>query len=194
MRTSHTDPIRIAEIPYPGSTGYIGVTFCPGKKQRDGMSGHWERDLAIDLDAIAARGSSTVVTLVEPAELIELGVESRGAEVKHREMRWLHLPIVDRHAPSAEWNARWLEVRDGLHDELSAGKRILVHCKGGLGRAGTVAARLLIEAGMTSIAAMALVRDKRKKAIETVEQEGYLLSLSIQQLPGRKRLFARTAR
>src|SRR3546814_16162865 len=54
-RTSQSDPIRIAEVSYPGSAGIIDVTFCPGKKQRNGMSGHWERDKPICSRPLLAR-------------------------------------------------------------------------------------------------------------------------------------------
>src|SRR3546814_7161705 len=54
-RTSQSDPIRIAEVSYPGSAGIIDVTFCPGKKQRNGMSGHWERDKPICSRPLIAR-------------------------------------------------------------------------------------------------------------------------------------------
>ena len=32
--------------------GRVGLTFCPGKYDPYGMSGAWDRDLALDLDTI----------------------------------------------------------------------------------------------------------------------------------------------
>jgi ADP-ribosyl-[dinitrogen reductase] hydrolase len=43
----------------------------------------------------------------------------------------------------------------------------LVYCCGGLGRAGTIAARLLVELGAEPITAIAGVRKARPGAIET---------------------------
>jgi ADP-ribosyl-[dinitrogen reductase] hydrolase len=43
-----------------------------------------------------------------------------------------------------EWNVAGEELRSMLRRRLD----VLVHCRGGLGRAGTIAARLLIELGM----------------------------------------------
>jgi ADP-ribosyl-[dinitrogen reductase] hydrolase len=51
---------------------------------------------------------------------------------------------------------------------------VLVHCKGGLGRAGTVAALMLLELGMTPSDAIRMVRQARKGAIETPGQEQYV--------------------
>lgn len=51
-----------------------------------------------------------------------------------------------------------------------------MHCKGGLGRAGTVASLLLgtYEKGLSADAIMVLVREVRPNAVETVVQEQYL--------------------
>ena len=51
---------------------------------------------------------------------------------------------------------------------------MVVHCKGGLGRAGTVAALMLVELGMAPDEAIRTVRAARKGAIETREQERYI--------------------
>jgi ADP-ribosyl-[dinitrogen reductase] hydrolase len=64
-------------------------------------------------------------------------------------MDWLHLPIADVSVPGPDFEARWVEVGEGLRARLRDGFDVLVHCKGGLGRAGTIAARLLIELGGT---------------------------------------------
>ena len=55
--------------------------------------------------------------------------------------------------------------------------RVLVHCKGGLGRAGLVAARILVERGAAPMDAINLVRRVRPGAIQTIRQEAYVRSL-----------------
>jgi hypothetical protein len=62
MWTSHTHPLRIADIATGSDRGKIGITFAPGKKQPAAMSGAWDRDLATDLDGIAAWNAAAVVT------------------------------------------------------------------------------------------------------------------------------------
>jgi ADP-ribosyl-[dinitrogen reductase] hydrolase len=64
-----------------------------------------------------------------------------------------------------------------LRSILRRGSDVLVHCRGGLGRAGTVAARLLIELGLEPVTAMARVREVRPGAIENDDQEMYVLGL-----------------
>ncbi len=171
MRTSTTDPIRIAEIEVGPGRGRIGVTFAPGKNDR----GDWARDLDTDLDAIAAWGAKAVVTLLEPDELRWLAIPGLGAGVERRGMEWLHMPIRDVSTPGPAFAAKWPEVSLRLHARLAAGESVVVHCRGGLGRAGMVAARLLTETGVDPEAAIARVRAVRPGAIETDAQEDWVL-------------------
>jgi protein-tyrosine phosphatase len=175
-RTSLTDPLRIAEIGYPGG-GTIGVTLLPGKRQPAAMTGAWERDLVADVDVIRAWGADTIITLVERSELRRFGVLGLSRAVEAAGLRWLHLPVRDADIPDARWEAAWLRVGPDVHSVLVAGGKVLVHCRGGLGRAGTLAARLLIEAGTEPREAMRQVRKARPGAIETAAQEDYLLAL-----------------
>jgi protein-tyrosine phosphatase len=49
-----------------------------------------------------------------------------------------------------------------------------MHCRGGLGRAGMISARLLVESGVEPTAAMERVRAARPGAIETPRQEEWV--------------------
>lgn len=174
MKTSQSHPLQIAKVPLKSGGGAIGIAFCPGKKQPFGMSGAWDRDLDTDLDAIRDWGASAVVTLIEDHELEAMQVTRMGQAVQARHMAWLHLPIRDVDIPGAAFEAAWETAGPGLRALLRDGFRIFVHCKGGIGRAGTIAARLLIELGDDPASAMARVREHRKGAIETSEQEDYV--------------------
>jgi len=141
------------------------------------MTGSWDRDLGIDLDAIRAWGATAVITLITYEELALLGVESLGEEVARRHMTWFHLPIVDVSIPDTAFERRWGGVAGDLHGRLRQGQNVLVHCRGGLGRAGTIAARLLIELGWSPADAISRVRKVRPGAIETREQEKYVAKI-----------------
>jgi len=170
VRTSHTHPIQIAEVRASPSHGRIGITFCPGKQDRFAHTGAWERDLGIDLDAIAAWGAKLVLTLVEPAELKALNVPDLGHEIKRRGIEWRHLPIADFSVPTTKFEEEWVTEGRAIRAMLRNGNDVLVHCKGGLGRAGMIAARLLAELGMEPEEAIRAVRHARKGAIETPSQ------------------------
>jgi len=173
-RTSLSHPLQIATLPI--ETGAIGVTFCPGKQGDSVFGAPWARDLSLDLDVIQAWGASAVVTLVEGHELISLGVPDLGQRVRERGMEWHHLPIVDLTAPGQAFEETWHPVAMTLRQRISSGGRVLVHCRGGLGRAGTVAACLLVEFGVAAPEAIQRVRTARPNAIETSAQERYVLA------------------
>jgi len=169
-RTSHSHPLQIAEVRASPAHGRIGITFCPGKQDPMAATGAWARNLDVDLDAIAAWGARLVLTLVEPAELRTLAVANLGQEVERRGMDWRHLPIADFSVPGEAFEAEWRLQGREIRQLLRSGADVLVHCKGGLGRAGMMAARLLVELGMPPDDAIRAVRSARKGAIETPAQ------------------------
>ena len=57
IKTSDSDPIQINWIEIGTGWGQIAMTLCPGKKQTDGISGRWNRDLAKDLGDIKKWGA-----------------------------------------------------------------------------------------------------------------------------------------
>ena len=172
--TSNDSPLRIAEVPFGQNEGCLGLTICPGKK--DAGRG-WKRDLAEDLAAIRRWGARTVVTLIEAHEFALLGIPTLGGEVAALGMTWHHLPIRDVDVPDARFETAWQAVGPVLHRSLDAGERILVHCRGGLGRTALVAARILIERGCMPREAIHRVRAVRPHAIETSAQERYVLQM-----------------
>lgn len=177
-RTSETHPLQIASLPIRDGYGRIGITLCPGKQQAHASTGAWSRDLGLDLDAIAAWNTAAVVTLVEAHELERLKVPELGAAVQDRHLGWYHLPIRDGGIPDAAFEERWAQIGPGLRAMLRDGSSVVLHCIGGLGRAGTIAARLLIELGAGHDAAVSQVRAARPGAIETSAQLQHVMAIT----------------
>lgn len=176
IRTSVTDPLQIATLDVGDRGGAIGVTFAPGKKQAIAMTGAWDRDLDTDLAAIHVWGGRHLVTLLESQEFVELGIAHLPERAKAAGLQWYGMPIADGAAPDIRFLEQWEQLRLKFAQALQAGERVVVHCKGGLGRAGTVACLLLLDSGVVSDAdeAMARVRVVRPGAVETLEQEAFL--------------------
>ena len=173
--TSENDPLRIAEVRPRPELGRVGVTLCPGKKDEHGLSGRHDRSLAVDLDAVRDWGAAAVVSLVTDDEFGLLSVRGLGDEVRARHMTWLHLPIRDGHPPPADtFESAWKHAGPYVRSLLRSRFDVLVHCRGGLGRAGTVAARLLVELGARPADAIREVRRVRPGAIETAGQERHV--------------------
>jgi ADP-ribosyl-[dinitrogen reductase] hydrolase len=152
----------------------IGVTFCPGKKDPAVLADEGNRDLERDLDAVATWGADLVVSLLEEHEFSLLAVEVLPRGVTQRGMHWMHMPIRDCTAPDGAFELAWRGAGPQLRRLIRRGGRVLVHCRGGLGRAGTVAARLLVELGMEPEPALGAVRRARPGAIGMREQEAHV--------------------
>ena len=175
--TSLSHPLRIAELSVKGFTGMIGITICPGKKGYSVYARQeWARDLDIDLEVIREWGAGVVVTLLEDHEFELLHVRQLPDSVRGRGMFWLLLPVKDVAIPDDRFTAVWADAVLMLCEVLRAGKNLLIHCRGGLGRSGLVAALLLRESGETALAATERVREVRPGAIETSDQERYVMN------------------
>jgi len=162
---------RIDAVTVPESAGRIGMCACPGGRTLYSEAGG---SLGEDLDAICEWGASGVVTLIEDPEIEILGITSIGKDCSRRSMWWLHMPIRDMCAPDVAFDARWVEEGARLRALLKANESIVVHCWAGLGRTGTITARILTEFGVPAKRAIRLVRAARPGAIQSLQQEVYL--------------------
>jgi len=182
-RTSLTHPLRIDTLVDDRTGGTIGITFCPGK-QGDSLYGSpWARDLDMDLDAVKAWGALALVTLVETHELQSLGVPGLGVGVRSRGIDWHHWPIQDLDPPGEEFERLWSVSAPSVLGILRSGGKVVVHCRGGVGRAGTVATLLAIELGDDPDSALRRVRKARPGAVETIAQERYVRSYRARLIP-----------
>jgi ADP-ribosyl-[dinitrogen reductase] hydrolase len=170
-------PLRIDAVEVPGSGGLIGMAVCPGKDEYAGLgipSGPWKRDLELDLQVVSDWGAQALVSLIEDYEFELLDVSELPEKTENLGIRWFHLPIVDVGIPNRRFEEEWETAGKELCRILAAGGRIVLHCRGGLGRTGMIAARLLVEFGMDPRAAIAKARQARPGAIQTREQDEYV--------------------
>ena len=152
----------VTAIPYPGApgSGHLAVMALP-------------RD-AGERAAAAAFGPALLVTLMTPEEARDKGLAGDLAALAGLAPDWRQAPIVDYAVPAPAFEAGWPALAANVHRLLAAGERVLIHCHGGRGRSGLVAARLLIDRGMDAPAALATVRRARPGAVETAGQEAHL--------------------
>jgi ADP-ribosyl-[dinitrogen reductase] hydrolase len=164
----------ISELPIAG--GSVGLCCCPGYRLLPRFVQPSLSDFEGDLDAIAEFGAASLVTLMEADELRLVGIDPDRLrrEISRRGLTWLHAPIRNLDVPGVPWEMLWNELGQGLSAELARGGRFAMHCYAGLGRTGTVAARLLVDTGIEPDDAIALVRRVRPGSIETWQQECYV--------------------
>lgn len=141
----------------PHLPGRMLFTPCPGT-----------RDAGLDeaLATLKAAGATALVTLMPGDELAANGVSDIADRCHALGLDWFQLPVADEHAPLADFDAQWLADGDRITALLREGRDIAIHCKGGSGRTGLIAARLLIALGLPRAEAVARVQALRPKALQ----------------------------
>jgi ADP-ribosyl-[dinitrogen reductase] hydrolase len=169
LKTSRTHPLKIDTV--NAGSGVIGLTFCPGKRQAYAINGPWDRNLDADLRTIKDAGFTTLVSLVQDHEFEELEVPGLGERTEALGLEWHHLPIEDVNVPDQRFEQAWAYAGHRLRHLLGSGEKIVIHCKGGLGRTGTIAGRLMIELGDDPDDSIRAIREARPGSIETFGYE-----------------------
>lgn len=109
--------------------------------------------------ALASVGASTLVCLCEPFEYADRYPDyAAWVRTNPAGLVW---PIPDLHAPGGDEARRLVAT---LAARLDAGDGLVVHCGAGLGRAGTVAAAVLVHYGVGLDEALATVAGARPGA------------------------------
>lgn len=126
------------------------------------------------LEAYHGAGARLLVTLLPDHELNALGLQAVRESCEATGLPWAHCPIEDFSAPGLEFERGWRGIASRVHSLLDRGEGVALHCRAGLGRTGTVAARVLMERGLSAKDAIHLVRQTRSGSIETAAQEDYL--------------------
>jgi protein-tyrosine phosphatase/nicotinamidase-related amidase len=167
-RIQRRGPLRVDWLDREQAGGHLGLTLLPGRKDLG-------RDLAADLEALGQQQVSHVLCLVAPDELEAFGVQDLLQRYEEAGIVVRHLPMVDQRACSRE---EMDDVAAWLQRALAEKGRVMVHCVGGLGRSGTVAACYLRRVrGLPAEEALAAVRRARSpRAVESEEQEAFVRS------------------
>ncbi len=170
-RLKERGPLRVdwLDQQYTG-IGRLGLTILPGRKD-------YSRSLPDDLATMKAQGVSHIVPLLTSDEFSAYGVDELLDAYQQAGFITRRLPILDQSVCSA---AEMKELVQWLTDNLAEGANIMVHCVGGLGRSGLVAACYLISKGLNAEAAIEEIRRVRSpRAVESAVQEAFIRSFAI---------------
>lgn len=181
-RTSRSHPIGVDWLPAPGP-GRVGLTFAPGKWQPNAATGAWQRDLALDIGRLATEyAAKHLVSLLEDHEFEELRVGEISTICMKSAIAFHRLPIADGGLPG-DATALQRTVSNVLR-WASAGENVVIHCKGGLGRAGTVGGCVLRASGLDAQATLGALQVARgPNCPETAAQRQFVASFEFQPRP-----------
>lgn len=153
----------------PELIGQLIFTPCPGSK---GTS------VSQALSTLREAGASALVTLMPNEELLQSEIDLLPEECQLLGLEWVHLPVEDDEAPGEPFAAAWEVHRERLKALVMNGESIAIHCKGGSGRTGLFAARLMIECGIPVQDAVAQVQALRPRAIQNPAHVAYINQFS----------------
>jgi protein-tyrosine phosphatase/nicotinamidase-related amidase/aminoglycoside phosphotransferase (APT) family kinase protein len=150
-------------------TGRLGITLCPGRRDRG-------RDLGADLARLRAEGTARLLCLLTDSELDWAGVSALGPRAQAAGLAYRRIPIPSQGTPDI---AEATELVRWCRGATERGETVVVTSMGGLGRSGTVVACFLVAAGLAPEAAIAAVRHARgPRALETVAQEDFVVTFA----------------
>lgn len=144
--------------------GKIGIGRAPG----------YGADRFEDFRSIKEQGISKIYCLQEEDELQYLSGETiaqRDHSLSELGIQLIHSPIGDFRTPTPEQAQRLSKM---ILNDVIEGRNILIHCMGGLGRSGTIAACALVHYGIKPEEAIKIVRTVRPGTLETDEQVGFV--------------------
>lgn len=155
----HTDLYPIADCP----CGRLAIMPRP-------RGGDWLPD---EIAAWRRAGIDVVVSLLEPAEVAELGLAEEATVCQSVGLGLLSFPIRDRGVPMAR--DQFTAFVQGMHQRLQQGQSLAVHCRIGVGRSALVAASVLTYAGQPVEAAWASIQKARGTSVpDTREQREWV--------------------
>lgn len=144
---------------------HLIFTPCPGTKGAD---------LQTSVQQLKQAGANAVITTTPTEEMVGLGVETLPQVCEQQGLAWFHMPIEDDSAPASDFQDAWDQHKAKIQQLLDQGGSIVIHCKGGSGRTGLMAAILLLERGIELEKAVAMVKTLRPNSLKVPSHMKYL--------------------
>jgi len=92
---------------------------------------------------------NTIVSFLTDEENEELGLEYERIDCKREGFDFIKFPIEDRQVPDSYLKTR--DLVNNLVDKINQNNRILMHCRGGMGRVSIISASVLSIMQKTSV-------------------------------------------
>ena len=132
--------------------------------------------LADEIKWLKIRKVDCLVSLLEPSESQKLGLEREAELCQKWGIEFISFPIKDRHIPKNK--NEFIILSKELANRIKENKKVVVHCRMGIGRASILAAAVMIRLGFEATAIFEKIGKYRKfKVPDTDEQKNWILSL-----------------
>lgn len=153
------------------------------------IEGPWRGRLAIsprprggdwlehEIRAWSQSGINVAVSLLTLDEIRDLDLSEELELCRANNLSFVSFPIEDLGVPASREDA--LSLVTALERLLIEGQNILIHCRGGIGRSGLLAASLLVHSGIEPEAAIRRASAARGLSVpETPEQKQWVRKLA----------------
>lgn len=134
-------------------------------------AGDWLED---EIKAWRNAGIDTVVSLLAPDEISELGLADEPRICHDHQIEYIPYPIPDRQVPPSTTSA--IELVHSIRSRLRQNRSIAIHCRMGIGRSALIAACILASQGLEPTNAFAAISKARRTQVpDTHEQKQWVV-------------------
>ena len=117
-----------------------------------------------------------LVSLLESSEIHELELEKEAELCQINNIQFINFPIKDVNVPSEK--EYFIKLVGRLNEYLNDSKKIVIHCRMGIGRASVLASAILIKRGINAEDVFKIISTHRELEVpDTEEQRKWVLNL-----------------
>jgi protein-tyrosine phosphatase len=129
-----------------------------------------------EIKGLKSRAVDILVSMLEQEEVEELELSEERLLCEKWNLHFINFPILDISVPENE--DKFVKLAVFLADEIQQNKKVVVHCRAGIGRSSMLAAAVLIRLGVAGKEVFETISRHRGLSVpDTKQQRNWLLSL-----------------
>lgn len=130
-----------------------------------------------DIINFANQKANVLVSLLTREENFDLGLQNEKQICENYSIDFISFPIIDRSVPTEKQTIQIRELAKNLTEKIKQNEKIIVHCRGGIGRAGMLCSAILIEKGISNQEVIEKISKARRVNIpDTEEQKEWIMN------------------
>jgi len=129
-----------------------------------------------EIKGLKIRKVDCLVSLLEKSEECELGLQDEKEICKRWEIEFINFPIKDVNTPKNETD--FILLAKELAKRINENKKVVIHCRMGIGRSSILAAATMINLGCKEKDIFEIIsKYRRLKVPDTEDQKRWILSI-----------------